>query len=79
MTTKTLENISSEPCVLPCVVGSISRELSQVLSFEQNILDAELGIKNYRFPLGLTSGEVCQQLSYGEYFYGTPLQGQDFY
>ena len=25
-----------------------------MLSFEQNILDAELGIENYRFPSGLT-------------------------
>ena len=49
-----------------------------MLSFEQNILDTELGIENYRFPSGLTSGEVFQQLSKGKYFYGTPLQGQEF-
>ena len=60
-----------------CVVGSFSREL-QFCFFEQNIMDAELGIENYRFPLGLTSGEVLQQLSKGDYFYGTALQGQEF-
>ena len=39
---------------------------ASVFSFEQNILDAELGIKNYRFPSGLTSSEVFQQLSKGD-------------
>ena len=39
--------------------------------------DTGLGIKTYRFPLGLTDGKVFQQLSEGEYFYGTPLQGLD--
>ena len=35
---------------------------ASVLSFfEQSILDAELGIENYRFSSGLTSGEVFQQ------------------
>ena len=54
--------------------GSVS---AVKLSFEQNILDAELGIENYRFPSGLTSGEVFQQLSKVDYFYGTALQGQE--
>ena len=42
------------------------------------MLDAEQGIENYRFPKGLTNGEVFHRLNEGEYFYGTPLQGQDF-
>ena len=53
-------------------------KVASVLSFEQNILDAVLGIENYRFPSGQTSGEVFQQLSEGDYFYGTALQGQEF-
>ena len=51
---------------------------ASVLSSEQNILDAELEIENYMFPSGLTSDEVFQQLSKGDYSYGTALQGQEF-
>ena len=52
---------------------------ASVLSFEQNKLVAKLEIENlYRFPSGLTNGEGFQRLSGGEFFYGTPLQGQDF-
>ena len=73
---ETLGNVSSEPHVFLCMCCWLFLKGASVLSFDQNILDAELWIENYRFPSGLTSGEVFQQLSKGDYFYGTALQGQ---
>ena len=75
---ETLRNVSSEHHVLLCMCCWLFLKGASVLSFEQNILDAELGIENYRFPSGLTSGEVFQQLSKGDCFYGTALHGQCF-
>ena len=43
-------------------------------AFEQNMLDAEQGIGIF----GPDKRRRFHRLSEGEYFYGTPLQGQEF-
>ena len=51
-----------------------------MLCFEQNMLDAERGIWNMESGIfGPGKRQRFHFLSEGKYFYGTPVQGQEFY
>ena len=62
--------------------GSGSFLSCSVLFFEQNMLDAEQGIQNYKFRRAWQTAKFITSWKrvniWKHYFFGTPLQGQDF-